>query len=108
MSVVAPSLQSEITRVMRDRAVSRPPLIAWVTLGDGCRVRRVRGAYLRLVAWGCDGRGAGRGPVAAAPERIGGARDRLEQSGRARGGRARRTTRGAPGGRPRPRAPPRA
>jgi hypothetical protein len=82
---------------MRDRAVSRPPLIAWVTLGDGCRVRRVRGACLRLVAWGCDGRGAGRGPVAAAPERIGGARDRLEQSVRTWGGRLAATTGAAPG-----------
>jgi hypothetical protein len=44
MSVVAPSPQSGITRAMPDRAVSRPPLIAWVTLGDGCRVRPVRGA----------------------------------------------------------------
>jgi len=79
MSVVAPSPQSGITRVMRERVVSRPPLIAWVARGDGCRVPRGRRACLRLVACARDGRGAGHGAAAAAPERIGGARDGLEQ-----------------------------
>ncbi len=56
MSVVAPFPQLGITRVMRERAVSRRPLIAWVALGAGFRVRRVRRACLCLVACARDGR----------------------------------------------------
>ena len=79
MSMVAPPLQSGMTRVIRDGAVSRPPLMAWVQLGTRCRVRRVRGACRRLVACASDGHGAGHEGVAVAPERIGGARDQLER-----------------------------
>lgn len=68
LSVVAPPLQSGITRVIRDRPVLRPPLIAWVQLGACCRVRRVRGAYRRLVACASDVGGAGHQGVAAAPD----------------------------------------
>jgi hypothetical protein len=79
MSIIAPPLQSGITRVIRDGAVSRPPLMAWVQLGTRCRVRRVRGACRRLVACASDGHGAGHEGAAVAPERIGGARDQLER-----------------------------
>jgi len=97
MSVVAPSPQSGITRVMRERVVSRPPLIAWVARGDGCRVPRGRRACLRLVACARDGRGAGHGAAAAAPERIDGARDRLEQPVHTWSGRLAATTGAARG-----------
>jgi hypothetical protein len=97
MSAVTPSPQSGITRAMRERVISRPPSIAWVALGDGCRVRRVRGACLCLVACARDGRGVGHGAAAAAPERIGGARDRLEQPVRTWSGRLAATAGAAPG-----------
>lgn len=78
MFVVAPPPQSGITRIMRERAVLGPLLSAGITLSDGCRGRRVRGACLRLVACARDS-GVGHGAAAAAPERIIGVRDRLEQ-----------------------------
>ena len=65
MSAVTPSSQSGIARVIRDGAVSRPPLIAGVTLEDCCRVRRVRRACLRLVACAREGRGFGHGSAVA-------------------------------------------
>jgi hypothetical protein len=97
VSLAAPSPQSGVTRVVGERAVSRSRLIAGVTLGGGCRVRRVRGACLCLVACARDGRGGGHGAGAAAPERFGGARDRLEQPVRTWGGRLGATTGAAPG-----------
>ena len=97
MSVIAPSPQPGIIRVMRERVVSRPPLIAWVALGDGCRVRRGCRACLGLAACARNGRSVGHGAAAATPERIGGAHDRLEQPVRTWSGRLTATTGAAPG-----------